>query len=227
MVKNKESAGSPEVVNPLYDVVVVLGGNVRRTKSGRWVTTSYTEGKEKSIGAHARVMAAAELRKQGKAKIFIVSTGQTVTIPGTDIPDPKTPTEAAVMKEEMVRYGIPAEDIILEEKSDSTLTNAIECAKIIRKMDFKRIGLLTSFWHLERAMVMFESQRLDIEGRSIIPLSADEIVASISKRHAKIVENMENSPTLKKRIAAETEGINAFKEGRYQSKPLGWNPTRD
>ena len=211
----------------LFDVVVVLGGNVRRTKSGRWVTTSYTEGREKSIGAHARTLAAAELYKQGKAKKFIVSTGQTVTIPGKNIPDPNAPSESAVMKNEMVRYGIPEDDIILEEKSNSTLTNAIESAKIIRQMDFKRIGLLTSFWHLERAMVMFEAQRLDIEGRSITPISADEIVAEISRRHAKIVENMENSPTIKKRLASEVEGIKAFKEGKYKRKPLVWNPTKD
>ena len=47
MSEIKEAFNSPEVINTLYDVVVVLGGNVRRTKTGRWVTTSYTEGKEK------------------------------------------------------------------------------------------------------------------------------------------------------------------------------------
>ena len=88
--------------------------------------------------------------KQGKANKFIVSTGQTVTLPGKNVPDPKAPSESSVMKDEMIRYGIPEEDIILEEKSNSTLTNAIESAKIIREMDFKRIGLLTSFWHLKK-----------------------------------------------------------------------------
>jgi uncharacterized SAM-binding protein YcdF (DUF218 family) len=223
----EESMYSPEVINTLFDVVVVLGGNVRKTRSGKWVTTSYKEGREKSIGAHARTKAAAELYKQGKARKFIVSTGQTVTLPGKNISDPNTPTEASVMKGEMVRYGIPEEGIILEEKSDSTLTNAIETAKIIREMDFKRIGLLTSFWHLERAMLMFEAQRLDIEGRSITPLSADDIVAAKSKRHAKIVENMKNAPTTKKRLEAEVEGIEAFKEGKYKTRSLNWNPIKD
>lgn len=228
MGENKEAIKSPEVDKPLYDVVVVLGGGVRRTKSGRWVTTSYVEGEEKSIGAHARTLAAAELYKKGLVKTFIVSTGQTVGVPGhNNTLDTTSPTESSVMKGEMVRYGVPESAIILEEKSISTLTNAIESAKIIREMDFKRIGLLTSFWHLERAMVMFEAQRLDIEGRSITPLSADEIVAEISNRHARIVDNMENSPTIKKRLASEVKGIKAFKEGKYKSKPIVWNPIRD
>ena len=74
---------------------------------------------------------------------------------------------------------------------------------------------------------MFEAQRLDIEGRSITPISADEIVAAKSKREAKIVENMENSPTIKKRLESEVKGIEAFKDGKYKSKALVWNPTKD
>jgi uncharacterized SAM-binding protein YcdF (DUF218 family) len=222
-----ESLTSPETQQPLFDVVVVLGGNIRKTKSGRWVTTSYTEGKEKAIGAHARMIAAAQLYKEGKAKKFIVSTGQSVLIEGESEIDKSSPTEAEIMKKEMVRLGIPDEDIILEDKSDSTLANTKESAKIIRAMDFKRIGLLTSFWHLERAMVMFEAQRLDIEGRSIIPLSADDIVAAKSRRHKMVVDEMENSPTIKKRLESETEGIKAFKDGAYKVQPDDWSLTKD
>lgn len=221
-----ESSSSPEVARPLFDTVVVLGGNIRYFKNRGWVTTSYKEGEEKSIGAHARTRAAAELFKQGKAKTFILSTGQSATLQDDpDTPDPNAPTEAEVMKKEMIKYGVPEDCIILEEKSNSTLTNAIESAKIIKERGFKVVGLLTSFWHLERAMVMFESQRLDTDGVSVIPLSADDIIAEISKRHARVVSQMENSPTIKTRIKSEVKGIRAFKDGDYKQKPLKWNPT--
>ncbi len=228
MDENRESLPNPETDRTLFDVVVVLGGNIRRTKDGRWKTTSYKEGKEKSIGAHARTIAAAELYKLGEAKKFILSTGKTITLQGTNIPDPQTPSEASIMKEELVRYGIPEENIILEEKSTTTLTNAQEVAKILREHhEFKKVGILTSFWHLERSMVFFESQRLDLDGKMLIPLDADQIIAEKSARHAKLVEEMANSDTIDKRIDAEVNGIKLFKEGKYQSKPLKWNPTKD
>lgn len=228
METNKEPNQTPEKNSYLYDVVVVLAGNIRKTKNRGWVTTSYKEGKEKSIGAHARIIAAGELYKLGEANKFILSTGRTVTFSGTDIPDSSAPTEAAVMKKELLREGVPDENIILEENSTTTLTNAQEVAKILREHpEFIRIGVLTSFWHLERSMVMFESQRLDLEGKMLIPLNADEIVAEISHRHAKIVKDMATSETIGKRIDAEVKGVKLFKEGKYQSKPLEWNPTKD
>lgn len=228
MESQTEVHSGPERYRPLYDVVVVLGGNIRRAKDGRWKTTSYKEGEEKSIGAHARTLAAAELYKMGEAKTFLLSTGKTITIPGTNIPDPQFPTEASVMKDEMTRYGIPETNIILEEISTTTLTNAQEVAKILRQHpEFKRVGVLTSFWHLERAMVMFEAQRLDLEGKMLIPLDADQIVADKSNRHSQVVRDMKSSTTIDKRIDAEINGIRLFKEGKYESKPLDWNPTKD
>ena len=199
MGKEGEVIKSSENEKLAYDVVVVLGGNIRKSKDGSWKTTSYIEGDEKSIGAHARTLAAAELYKQGKAKNFIVCTGVTTTLPGTNVIDSSAPSEAFVMKQEMVRYGIPKENIILEEESTTTLTNAIEAAKILKQHpEFARAGILTSFWHLERAMVMIESQRLDIFGKSIFPLNADEIIAKRSRRHKKIVSEMKDSDTTKK-----------------------------
>lgn len=228
MDESREVGPNPERARTLYDVVVVLGGNIRQGSDGRWKTTSYKEGKEKSIGAHARTLAAAELYKLGEAKTFILSTGKTTTLPGTNIPDQNTPTEASVMKNEMIRYGIPEENIILEEVSTTTLTNAQEVAKILRAhSEFKKVGIMTSFWHLERSMVMFEAQRLDLDGKMLIPLDADQIIADKSARHAKIVGEMANSETIDQRINAEVNGIKLFKEGKYESKPLLWNPTKD
>lgn len=132
------------------------------------------------------------------------------------------------MKDEMIRYGIPEENIIMEDKSDSTLTNAVEVAKILKEHpEFKKVGLLTSFWHLERATVMFESQRLDLLGKMLIPLNSEDIIAAKSSRHAKIVRFMEEKPSTEKRIEAERRGIEAFKSGAYNSTPHGTNPTKE
>lgn len=101
--------GQELVQPPKYDIVLVHGGNIRR-KGDKFVSTDFNPGPEKSFGAHTRSRAAAELYRNGEARLFIVSTGKTH-------PDPDAPTEAAVMKAEMVRFGVPAECIIEEDTS--------------------------------------------------------------------------------------------------------------
>lgn len=224
----KEEVRSLEVSNSAYDVVVILGGNIRKRKDGVWRTTNFEEGEEKSIGAHGRIVAAADLYRKGKAKNFIVCTGVSSHLPGQPgILDPEAPTEAEIMASELERQGVPKELIIKEDRSDSTLANIIEALKIIKDRDFKSVALLTSFWHLERAMVMMESQRPDIEGISITPLSSEDILAERSRHHKNLIEKVKKTPSMEKRIKAEKKGLEAFKSGNYKQTPHGTNPTKN
>lgn len=224
----EEIVKSPETDSAEFDVVVILGGNIRKNKDGSWRTSSFVEGEEKSIGAHGRILAASELFKQGKAKNFIVCTGVSTHLPGQPgVIDASAPTEAEIMAKELIGYGVPKENVILEDTSDSTFANVREAAKIIRERGFKNIGLLTSFWHLERAMVMMESQRLDTEGRRVIPLSSEDILAEKSTHHAYLINKVKEKRSMQKRIEAEKRGLQAFKSGKYNQTPHGTNPTKD
>ncbi|OGH11037.1 MAG: hypothetical protein A3B38_02495 [Candidatus Levybacteria bacterium RIFCSPLOWO2_01_FULL_36_13] len=224
----EELVKSPEINESEFDVVVVLGGNIRKDNNGNWRTSSFEEGEEKSMGAHGRILAASELYKQGKAKNFIVCTGLSSNISGQPgVLEPQAPTEAEVMAWELEEYGVPKNLIIREDISDSTLANVREAARIIREHNFKNVGLLTSFWHLERAMVMMESQRLDTEGRHVTPLSSEDILAEKSSHHAYLINKVKEAPTMQKRIEAENRGLQAFKSGDYNQTPHGTNPTKD
>src|SRR5256884_3267168 len=106
------------------EVVVVLGGNI--VKSGdRYITTSYERGTKKSFGAQGRVIASAFLYHLGVSDCLILSTGK------TDPEDPNAPTEAMVMKEELLAYGVPESCIHLEEGSKTTEENARELARLL------------------------------------------------------------------------------------------------
>jgi len=200
-------------IDPKYDVVIVLGGNIRETENRGYVSTSFVEGPEKSIGAHSRALAAAELYKKGEARKFITSTGHTH-------PNPNAPSEAQVMKDEMARYGVPPEAIILEDVSLSTLENAKECAKVIKEKDFKKIAVLTNSFHLARSKAMFESLGLKDEGRELSFLSSEKILAKKSPRHEAIIRKVYGSQSMKERIKMEKKGIEDFRAGRYKSKPI-------
>ncbi len=214
-MENGEAPKSPEIESqPKYDVVVILGGNIRKTPNRGWITTSLEEGPEKSIGAHSRTIAAAELFKKGVAKKFIVSTGRTT-------PDPEAPTEAEVMKTELVRYGVPADDVILEDRSLNTIENLKECAEIIREKGFQKVAIMTSDWHRPRTEVLTENtvKELEAEGRKVTFITPEEILEKKSPRYARIFQKVYGRLSMHQRQAREQSGIQAFKEGKYQSKP--------
>ena len=200
-------------ISPKYDVVIVLGGNIRETPNRGYVSTSFVEGPEKSIGALSRTLAAAELYKKGEAQKFITSTGKTH-------PNPNAPSEAQVMKDEMVRYGIPPEAIIVEDVSLTTMENAAECAKIIKDRDFRKVAVLTSSFHLTRSRLMFESLGLEKEGRELSFLSSEKIIAKKSPRHMALVKKAYGRQSMRDRMEREKKGIGDLRAGRYKSKPI-------
>lgn len=213
----QENRHPSEVVKePVYDVVIVYGGNIRR-KGNKFFSTNFEEGPEKSIGAHSRTRAAAELYKRGEVKYFITSTGKTH-------PDEDAPSEAAVMKAELVRFGVPPEAIIVEDRSLTTMGNAEEAAKIIREQDFKNIGVLTSSWHLRRTKAMLDTQGLETEGRTIKLLSPERILMDKSPHYKKLIRYVYARESMKQRIKNEKQGYDALKSGTYQSRPIEYKP---
>lgn len=205
-----------EKVLPKYDAILIHGGNIRRTNKG-FSSTNFHEGPEKSIGAHSRSRAASELFKKGEANLFIVSTGKTH-------PDSDAPTEAQVMKDELMRFGVPEDKIIKEEVSLTTLTNLEEVIKIIKQLGLKNIGILSSSWHLARIKAMYDSFKLKDDDIKTTFLSSEKILLDKSKRFLPLIERVYNRQSMKERILKEQQGMKDFKEGKYKSKPIEYNP---
>lgn len=66
-------------------------------------------------------------------------------------------TEAQAMKKYLVMRGINLTRIYLEMKSLDTVSNAVFSEKIVRKhKNWKRILLVTSDWHMKRALWIFQ-----------------------------------------------------------------------
>jgi len=67
-------------------------------------------------------------------------------------------SNALAMKRIAVRQGIPAEAILIEEKSKTTTENAINVAKILRDNNYQSIILVTSPYHQRRAYNSFKTE---------------------------------------------------------------------
>ena len=93
-----------------------------------------------------RVICAAELQKKLKVPI-IVSGGKVFENKELDSP---------IIKKLLVDLNVPGDKIIIEDKSRDTFENAKYSGEICKKMGYKVPILVTSPWHLKRAMMSFK-----------------------------------------------------------------------
>ncbi|HXW06094.1 MAG TPA: YdcF family protein [Vicinamibacterales bacterium] len=76
--------------------------------------------------------------------------------------DAEFPPYAATMRDELVRRGVRADRIWLEDRSRTTYENALYTAALLRERDVSTIVLVTGASHMRRAAATFRKQGLDV-----------------------------------------------------------------
>lgn len=103
-----------------------------------------------------RFIQAANLFHQGKAQ-YVLITG------GNGRLDVENPPEAWFLKDELIRNGIPAEKIIVEDKSRNTKENAVFSRVKVDSMRLKGpFFLSTSDMHMRRCQLEFSKAGMNI-----------------------------------------------------------------
>lgn len=152
----------PFLANPDWKsnnkIVLLAGGAVRRPDGHANTQTL----------AYPRLYETARLYFQCKKKTFQCS----ILISGGDVAGINI-SEATVMQAELVNLGIPAADIEVETKSRNTLENALFTSRILLKEKPDFTVLVTSGFHMGRAMLMFAHH-----GITALPAPADHLVVS-------------------------------------------------
>lgn len=105
-----------------------------------------------------RITEAARLYKEGWSKKIVISG---------NIDNPPHSIPAKRMLPELIKLGVPKEDVELEEKSLTTRDQAVEVMQIVQKKGWKRVILVASNYHQLRAFMTFlkamKEQGLQIE----------------------------------------------------------------
>ena len=124
-----------------YDAIIVLGAQVK------------PDG-ELSLQLQWRVDAAARAWKE-RERIIVVCGAQ-----GSNEPAP----EAHVMRDELIRQGIPAECILMDDRSFNTRQNIRNAVALLEGRTIDHVLFLTSDYHLPRALAIAEEAGLDASG---------------------------------------------------------------
>jgi uncharacterized SAM-binding protein YcdF (DUF218 family) len=101
-----------------------------------------------------RLLYGAQLYREGKAPIVILSGGRLAWLKGL-------PPLSQNMAEIIELMGVPKAAIIQEHDSANTYQNAVEVNAILKQRHISRILLVTSAMHMPRALALFRHQDID------------------------------------------------------------------
>jgi len=130
--------------------IVVLAGYIRPARAGQ----TRPEMAEDTL---CRSIRASEVYHQGPPCPILVSGGP-LDAEGLG------PTCAPLMRDFLVELGVPASDVIVEDRSRTTWENAVESGKLLEARGLHKIVLVTDAAHLFRAVRCFRKQGLDVVG---------------------------------------------------------------
>ncbi len=138
---------------PTSDCIVVLGGAVEAPLAPR-VDIELTD-------AADRIYQSAKLYRAGKGKTIVVAAGNQ---PWTRHPV----SEAQLIEDLLVEWGVPRQSVVLDTASKNTRENAINAAALMRQHGCQSTLLVTSAWHMPRAVASFKQV-----GAEVFPVSVD------------------------------------------------------
>lgn len=145
---------------PQAQAVVVLGGHIQGNRR------NWFEPYDRA-NVVGRETLAADLYQANRAPLIVLSGG---ALEGNI-------SDTANMARSLERAGVPAEAILQETESQSTLENAVLTQQTLQKLNLDRILLVTSALHMPRAMAAFNNTAIAV---TAAPLAAQIRLAGTS-----------------------------------------------
>jgi uncharacterized SAM-binding protein YcdF (DUF218 family) len=148
MLQSLEWQNIPQGELPKAEAIVMLGG----ATSSR----SYPRPNVDLSERGDRVFYTAQLYKQGKAPLVIISGGR------VDWMEAGT-AESTDVKNMLVQdFGLPAAAILEDPSSFNTYENAVNVKKILDQRQIKQVLLVTSAFHMPRSLRIFRKLKMDV-----------------------------------------------------------------
>lgn len=173
---------------PKADVAIILGGAIGQPLAPR-VTLDLGDGAD-------RVWHAARLYRSGTVKRVLVAGGN---IPWM----PTVKPEAQLIRELLMEWGVPDTAISIAGGSRNTFENALEIKNLRRQTGFSSGLLITSAFHMPRAMAVFR--------RAGVPVTAASVdVRAVHKRQTDVLDWLPDAGALLTTTSAIKEWIGYF-----------------
>ena len=197
--------------------IVILGGGLFKDSDGRWRTTlgENQSGHLGILNDRLRVVAGAELWKENKNSQIISSGGQgklkNILPVGL--------TSSKVIKDELLKLGVPAKNITEENKSGTTFEQLRAIKKMIEDDKISgNIHIVSNNYHLPRIQAMIEHSdiRAVLSGKINLVGAEDVLLRLLPDQWKEFIEQSKKSEAMKKRVESEKKGVEQIKNGLYK-----------
>ena len=128
-----------------YDCVIFLGGIVDGDATALYHQTSYNDNVE-------RLFATYDMLRTGRAR-YAITSGGTEGASGV--------IEAEAVRDQLIAWGIAPDRVLVDDKANNTHENAVYTAAIAKQQGFTKITIVTSAYHMKRAVDCFHAVGLD------------------------------------------------------------------
>lgn len=189
-----------------YDYLIVLASEIVKKDSGFEMPEFYDG---KAQGCQWRLDAAAKMFKDGRIGKMIVVGGKV-----HDECLKANGEKTDVMADYLIKNDIPKEKIIKIPSATNTQGNARAVKKYVEKNHLNgKIGLLTSFYHLPRAMKFFIREGLCFE-----PVICESILLDHHNYGLNKIHQFYINTKMLERFNAEIRGLSNLEDEKYQPK---------
>lgn len=184
------------------DGIIVLGGAINTTRG----MTSMNE-----AAARMTESAALALRYPGAKLVFTGGDGSLLA----NTPDGEAKTEAAAARQFYISLGIPASQLIIEDRSSNTYENAIFTKPLLDQKPGQRWLLITSAWHMPRAVGIFRRAGIDV-----IPYPVDFTTYGLDRDYRQLNRGFSYGLGLTDVVVKEWIGLVAYRLAGYTDSLL-------
>jgi uncharacterized SAM-binding protein YcdF (DUF218 family) len=148
-----------------YDAALLLGGLVEDRATEDSGAPAYNEGIE-------RLLVTYDLLRARRVRFAVISGGP---------PDQRAKViEARVLADQLIAWGIEAERVVVDPSALNTRDNAVATARIARERGFTRLVVVTSAFHMPRALGCFRAVGLEVDALPVDHRSFDPSRHSVS-----------------------------------------------
>jgi uncharacterized SAM-binding protein YcdF (DUF218 family) len=205
LARSLEWRYKPPTEIPTSEAIVLLGGGTE--------PAAYPRSGVEINGAGDRVLYAAQLYKDGKAPLILLSGGEITWL------NDGSASPAEDMAQILASLDVPKEAMLIEDRSRNTYENALYAKELLTEKGINKILLVTSAMHMPRSVALFEAQ-----GFEVTPLPVDYSVVedqSTASQEGVLIIKILNIVPNASNLALTT---NALKEylGTFIYQLQGW-----
>lgn len=196
--------------------IVILGGGLVQNPDGKWRTTNYEEGDNfGALGDRMRVTAGSCVYKDKPGSIIFAlgGKGQLNAAKGA-------PAVSEVIKQELVKMGVPDKDIFVETDSKTTFEQLRAIKGLALKHGLKKIFIVSNRYHLPRIEAMLKMKELEdvLKPYEVGVIEAEKTAQDHEPTLKNEIESAYRSEAMKNRMAMENKGMEDINKGKYKIK---------